>query len=92
MEIGDRIRARRKDLEITQVQLADRVREALAHLPDPPRVHQSDVSCWERGTTPSTPVLVPIADVLGVSLRWLLTGEDDTRPAELLKATGTDGA
>lgn len=91
MTIGDRIRDQRKALGLTQVQLADQVRAVVTERNIDARVSQSDVSCWERGTTPSTPVIVPIADVLGVSVRWLLEGPAEDRPAEPHKATGTDG-
>lgn len=81
MTIGDRIRVRRKALGFTQTQLAERVRERMAASDAAAKVHQSDVSCWERGTTPSTPVLIPLADVLDAPLRWLLSGEGPA-PAE----------
>lgn len=33
---------------------------------------------WEHGTSvPEAQMIAPLADALGVSVRWLLTGEDE---------------
>lgn len=47
---------------------------------------------WEHDLSePESKQVVPLADALGVSVRWLLTGAEDEGPAESLEATGTDG-
>jgi HTH-type transcriptional regulator, cell division transcriptional repressor len=76
MTIGDRIRQRRSELSLTQLDIA----KAL-------ETDSMSVSRWERGvSTPSRPeLLVQLADALGVDVRWLITGGDD------VAATGTEG-
>lgn len=70
MAIGMRMRSRRLNLALTQESLASRCGSK-----------QADISRWERGEEPSASRVPAIADALGVSVRWLLTGED-TGPSE----------
>lgn len=78
MTIGARIRERRQQLELTQTKLADLVEDRRTD-DHRGRLQQADISHWERGTVPSSPMLIPLADALDVSVRWLLSGQE--RPA-----------
>ena len=65
MDVGERIRARREELGLTQAQLADELGVTHQH-----------VSGIESGiSAPSLDLLVRIARRLGVSTDYLLTGE-----------------
>jgi transcriptional regulator with XRE-family HTH domain len=65
MDVGERIRARRDELGLTQAQLADELGVTHQH-----------VSGIESGiSAPSLDLLVRIARRLGVSTDFLLTGE-----------------
>ncbi len=66
MSLGQRIRKRRQDLEITQRQLA----EALGVTPQ----HISAVEQDKR--TPSLPSLAKLAEELGVTVDYLMTGKE----------------
>lgn len=70
MPIGTRIRARREELGLTQEDLANAAGK-----------RQCDISRWERGVTPGAAHALGLADALGVSVRWLLTGSDETEAA-----------
>lgn len=68
--IGDRIKNRRKELGLTQMDLSKKL-----------NISDKAVSKWEQGEgDPSTSMLPDIAKVLGVSLDYLLLGqiEDDS--------------
>jgi transcriptional regulator with XRE-family HTH domain len=42
------------------------------------RVNHGAITNWDkRGTIPAADVALKIADYLGVSIRWLITGEDE---------------
>jgi len=61
MTLGERIKRLRMERGWSQTQLAQRL-----------EVHPKQVSGWERGAhTPSTDVLIRIAETLGVSLDYL---------------------
>lgn len=67
MSLGDRIRIRRKVMKLTQVQLA----EAL-------NLTQQQISFFEQSTRePSLSLLIRIAEELGVTADYLLTGKDN---------------
>lgn len=63
MNIGERIKATRKELGLTQVELAKMA-----------KVHQSTIADLERGRTVSTLSLTQIADALKINSTWLSTG------------------
>lgn len=60
----DRIRASRHHLGISAEHVARRV-----------DVSTTSVLRWETGTSPASHYLPALADALGVSIEWLLTGE-----------------
>jgi transcriptional regulator with XRE-family HTH domain len=70
--IGLRIQQMRKDLGLTQAELADAIAR-LTHT----RSNKNQVSQWEtsRAPGPQDATLRAIAAVLGVSAKWLATGE-----------------
>jgi transcriptional regulator with XRE-family HTH domain len=70
--IGLRIQQLRKELGLTQAELAD----ALARKTKT-RANKNQVSQWEtsRAPSPQDATLKAIASILGVSARWLATGE-----------------
>jgi class 3 adenylate cyclase len=79
--VGERIRARRERLRMTQRDVANGL-----------QVSAQAVSKWERGeNSPDVGVLVALSRLLGVSLDWLLGGHDvgteGGRPQEVLEAT-----
>ena len=81
MSLGERIGLARANTSKTE--LARRI-----------GVDTKTVYRWEHGDArPASEVIVPLADALGVSVRWLLTGEGEG-PADqpILAATGTDDA
>lgn len=66
MNIGQRIREKRKDLGLTQAQLAEYF-----------RISSVSVSEWERGQSkPDQDKLVPLARLLKTSVSYLLTGKE----------------
>ncbi len=75
MSLGQRIRKRRQALEITQQQLAEALRVTPQHI--------SAVEQDKR--TPSLPFLAKLAEELGVTVDYLVTGKEggitDTIPA-----------
>lgn len=74
---GALIARRRKELGLSQVELAERI-----HVTD------KAVSRWETGRgMPAVDSLEPLAEVLGLSVSELLSGQELT-PAELPKAAG----
>ena len=76
--IGDRIRIRRLELGLTQEQLGGKCRE---------KVSKQAVGQWENETTksPTGPHFVDAAEALGVTERWLATGDE---PKERSPALG----
>src|SRR5438105_9866366 len=79
--VGERIRARREKLRMTQRDVANGL-----------QVSAQAVSKWERGdNAPDVGVLVALSRLLGVSLDWLLGGHDvgteGGRPQEVVEAT-----
>lgn len=67
---GQRLRARRNKLGLTQDQLADRA-----------GVSPSSVTAWERGINiPTASGVTKLADVLAVDVQWLLVGTETDRP------------
>ncbi|TXN40517.1 helix-turn-helix domain-containing protein [Methylobacterium sp. WL7] len=80
---GDRLRARRKNLRLSQAELADMV-----------GLSQRSVSDLESGKTMKTDKLRELADVCGVSPDWLLgleEGDDDMRAARMLRSVSDIG-
>lgn len=65
------MRSRRLDLGLTQEELAAKV-----------GARQAMISRWENHSIPQADTVLRIADALGVSVRWLLTGEHHA-PAEV---------
>lgn len=64
--IGARLRRTRRALDITQVELAERI--GVAH---------ATIVRIERGQTkPSTDTLFKLADALGVDPKWILSGDE----------------
>ncbi len=72
-EFGNRLKQARKDAGLTQKQAAARV-----------GMSQSTLSGLETGEQPTSTFLPQLADLYGVSLRWLISGagsrEADTKP------------
>lgn len=67
----DRIRVKRAELRLTQTQLGNAV-----------GVAQTIVSRWENGLgEPRNGQLIRLAETLGVTTDWLLTGRDTARPS-----------
>lgn len=72
-----RIRARRKALNLTQGELAARLREHGS------KADQGTVSEWEKGRAPDVTALATLADVLECSVDYLVGRTDvATRPTE----------
>lgn len=76
--VGRTISERRKKLNMTQAQLAERL-----------NVSNKSISRWETGTTmPDISLLIPLSEILEISLNDLLDGEtEDTVREDLLKDT-----
>lgn len=72
--IGERVQLRRKELGISQTELARRV-----------GIASSSISELENGKSKSSVHLATMADVLGVSALWLETGVDPLSTDERLK-------
>ena len=65
--IGSRIKKRRKELGLTQAELADRI----------PKVHDTDISAWEKGLKkPGTLALEKLGKGLEMDAGSLLTGNE----------------
>lgn len=62
--LADRIRTSRHSLGLSAEHLARRV-----------DVSTTSVLRWESGTSPAARYVPALADALGVSIAWLLTGE-----------------
>lgn len=78
--VGDRIRATREERDWTQEDLAREMNR-----PDA----QTQITKWETGVSkPSAPNLAVLAEALGVSIDYLVTGrkDDATKSASLLLA------
>lgn len=52
-------------------------------------VSKNTVARWEGGAVPSGVTIVRLADELGVSVRWLLTGTNETATAPAAARTGS---
>lgn len=76
-EIGERIKRRRRELDISAAELADRLSMSRA------TVHR-----WENGEirTIKIPVVVAIARELNVSATWLLGKSEDKDPIDMREA------
>jgi transcriptional regulator with XRE-family HTH domain len=76
--IGLRIQQRRKELGLTQVELADALAKRTRT-----RANKNQVSQWEtsRAPGPQDATLRAIAAILGVSAVWLATGEGAPEPS-----------
>lgn len=77
--IGERIRNRRQELGLTQVELGAKL-----------GIHQKQISAYERGVNlPSSEVLIKMAEILGLSLDYLAYSKGlDAKEAE---TKGIDG-
>ncbi len=77
MTIGERIRARRKELKHTQRTLAKALK--ISHV---------SVSQWERDDSePTGKNLFSLGKVLQCSPTWILFGDDDQQPGEYTQET-----
>lgn len=75
LHLGTRIRGQREKCRLTQAQLANSL-----------TITAQAVSKWERGeNAPDIAILRTLAKVLGVSVDWILSGDD--RPRETFEAT-----
>lgn len=74
MGIGDRLRTKRLEIGLTQEGLAEAAQAAGPGWGPGWRVRQGDISRWESGETPGADRLPCLANALGVSLQWLITG------------------
>ena len=80
MNIGDRIREKRKAAGLTQAQLAEYF-----------DISSVSVSEWERGDSkPEQGKLVPLARILKTSVGYLLTGKETGLITTLMDLTGQD--
>ncbi|MCZ7645254.1 MAG: helix-turn-helix domain-containing protein [Planctomycetota bacterium] len=70
-QIGARIRERRQALGLTQQGLADTL-----------SVSRDAITKWEAGSSKPYESLVPLAEVLGVTIDWLLTGKESVPRTE----------
>ena len=66
MTFGEKIKKLRKEKNLTQEQLADKV-----------GVHSNSVSQWENGVIPRMNKILEISNVLGTSSEYLLAEDDD---------------
>lgn len=67
MKMGEKITQRRKEIGMTQVELADKM-----------YVTRQTVSRWENNTVlPDLEKIPPLATLLGVTCDWLLTDSED---------------
>ena len=66
IKIGNYIRAKRKEMNLTQEQLAEKL-----------NVTNKSISRWENGRTfPDLSLYQPLCNVLDISISELLNGED----------------
>lgn len=76
--IGERIRERRKELRMTQKQLADKL-----------GVKYQTVQAWELNSrNPKLETVEKLASALGVSSGWLVYGDEDSSQRVLFDALG----
>ena len=77
MTLRDRLRGRRKSLGLSQAEIARRL-----------GIDQSTVAKWETGpNSPRTAVMQRLAEVLDVSIAWLLAGDEaGTLPQPVMPA------
>lgn len=72
--IGERIRRKRKELKLTQMDLAKRLKD----------VTHVAISQWESNTTkPNAENLFELSNILGCDFAWLLKGETNATNARL---------
>lgn len=65
MEIGERIKKRRKELQITQTQISEKI-----------GISSGNLSGIESGKNlPSATALIGLSEILDVSVDWLLKGD-----------------
>ena len=70
LKIGKFIAACRKQKELTQMQLAERL-----------GITDKAISKWERGIAmPDTSIMLELCDILGISVNELLSGEKIKTP------------
>jgi len=67
-EIVKRIDERRIALVMTRKAVAKAIGKKSAQF----------ITDWEKGSIPQADTILHVADVLGVSVRWLLTGDDES--------------
>lgn len=73
VRLSDRIRNRRKEMNLTQVALAQKMNK-----------HKITIAKWEGGySAPDRDSLQQLAQSLSVTMEWLLTGEGDLVPASI---------
>ena len=81
MTLRERLRGRRKGLDLTQAELARRL-----------EIDQSTVAKWETGpNAPRTAIMKRLADVLDVSIAWLVAGDETGTPPEPVMRTEARG-
>jgi len=71
MTIGERILEAAKQKKLSQGELSKML-----------GISQASVSAWKTGSVPSSDKIVPLAEILGVSIEYLLTGEPQKQTLE----------
>lgn len=79
MSIGQRIAKLRRNLDLTQEQLSEKI-----------EVSRQTISKWEQDIIlPPTNRLIKLSNVLGASVDYLLTGKEDIKKLEVKKTEGS---
>lgn len=74
-KIADLIKSKRKEKNLTQVELAEKL-----------HVTEKAISRWETGRgTPDISLLLPLSNILGVSISEILSGKEDEKSNESIK-------
>ncbi len=74
-KIADLIKSKRKEKNLTQAELAEKL-----------HVTEKAISRWETGRgTPDISLLLPLSNILGVSISEILSGKEDEKSNEIIK-------
>ena len=74
-KIADLIKSKRKEKNLTQAELAEKL-----------HVTEKAISRWETGRgTPDISLLLPLSNILGVSISEILSGKEDEKSNESIK-------